>query len=457
MLQIYNTLSRQKEIFTPRVPGKVGFYVCGVTVYDLCHIGHARTYIAFDTVVRYLRYCGYQVTAVRNITDIDDKIIRRANERGVDFASVVAEFTQAMHDDFAALSILPPDKEPRATVTIPEIIAMNAALIEKGHAYATPTGDVYFAVSTFSTYGRLSRQALDDLRAGARVEVDEEKRDPVDFALWKAAKPNEPSWDSPWGKGRPGWHIECSAMSKHELGEHFDIHAGGSDLQFPHHENEIAQSEAANGCTFVNYWMHTGMVQVDAVKMSKSLGNFFTIREVLKEYAPEVVRYFLVSSHYRSQLNYSTENLDSAKAALERFYTALRGLPKSTDMAGEDYARSFRDAMNDDFNTPEAVAVLFELVREINRVKSSEPETAASLAAQLRQLGGLLGILQRDPEAFFKAGSGDDTSLIDGLIAERLLARKARDFARADALRQQLTGMGIVLEDNAQGTSWKRG
>ncbi len=456
MLQIFNTLTRQKEAFKPIVPGKVGFYVCGVTVYDYCHIGHARTYIAFDTVVRYLRFSGYEVTSVRNVTDIDDKIIRRANERGVDFVSVVNEFTKAMHDDFAQLGIAAPDKEPRATHTIDGIIAITSTLIAKGHAYATDSGDVYFAVNTFNNYGALSRQSIDDLQSGARVEVGEIKRDPLDFALWKAAKPNEPSWDSPWGKGRPGWHIECSAMSKACLGEHFDIHAGGSDLQFPHHENEIAQSEGANGCTFVNTWMHTGMVQVDAVKMSKSLGNFFTIRDVLKAYAPEVIRYFLVSAHYRSQINYSQENLDVAKSSLERLYTAMRGLPVVTTLAGDEWAQRFVAAMDDDFNTPEAMAVLFDLAREINRVKTSDATMAAQLAAQLRRLAAVLGLLQQDAEAFFQASAGDDGARIDALIQERLAARKAKDFARADAIRKQLADEGVILEDNAQGTSWKR-
>ncbi len=456
MLQIFNTLTREKSPFQPLQAGKVGMYVCGVTVYDYCHIGHARTYVAFDVIARYLRFSGYDVTVVRNITDIDDKIIRRANERGLGFQSVVDEFVTAMHEDFAALGIARPDVEPRATTTIAEIIAMNETLIARGMAYATADGDVYYRVNRFAGYGKLSGQSIDDLQAGARVEVGEQKEDPLDFALWKSAKPGEPSWDSPWGQGRPGWHIECSAMSKKCLGAHFDIHGGGSDLQFPHHENEIAQSEGANGCHYVNYWLHTGMVQVDAVKMSKSLGNFFTIREVLKEYSPEVVRMFLLSGHYRSQLNYSQDNLDSAKGALERFYTALRGLPRVYSLAGETFEQRFRAAMDDDFNVPEALAVLFDLVREINRVKSADPEQAAKLAAMFRRLGAVLNIAQDEPENFFKAAAGDDAARIEALIQERLDARKAKDFARADAIRKHLLEEGIVLEDGAQGTSWKR-
>ena len=456
MLQLFNTLTRQKEVFTPIHAGKIGMYVCGVTVYDYCHIGHARTYVGFDVIARYLRFSGYDLTVVRNITDIDDKIIRRANERGVDFSSVVSEFTGAMHEDFAALGIMAPDIEPRATTTIAEIIAMNQTLIGQGMAYATVSGDVYYRVNRFAEYGRLSGQSIADLQVGARVEVGEEKEDPLDFALWKAAKPLEPSWDSPWGNGRPGWHIECSAMSKQCLGEHFDIHGGGSDLQFPHHENEIAQSEGANGCTFVNYWLHTGMVQVDAVKMSKSLGNFFTIREVLKEYSPEVVRFFLLSGHYRSQLNYSQDNLDAANGALARFYTALRGLAVVAELAGEEFEQRFRASMDDDFNVPEAMAVLFDLVREINRLKSTDLDLAAQLAAMLRRLSGVLGIGQNDPEAFFKQGAGENAARIEALIQERLDARKGKDFTRADEIRQQLSAEGVVLEDGAHGTTWKR-
>ena len=456
MLQIYNTLTRQKEQFKPLQPGKVGMYVCGVTTYDYCHVGHARTYISFDVVARYLRFSGYQVLFVRNITDIDDKIIKRANEQGVDFASVVETYVNAMHEDFAALDILPPDVEPRATTTIDGIIAITEQLIARGMAYATVDGDVYYRVKKFPEYGRLSGQSLDDLMSGARVEVGEQKEDPLDFALWKSAKPNEPSWDSPWGKGRPGWHIECSAMSKACLGNTFDIHGGGSDLQFPHHENEIAQSEGANGCQFVRYWMHSGMVQVDAVKMSKSLGNFFTIRDVLKAYSAEVIRFFLLSGHYRSQLNYSQDNLDAAKNALARLYTALRGLPVTSKLAGEGYETRFREAMDDDFNVPEAIAVLFDLVREINRLRTNDEQAAAEHAAMFRRLAAVLGICQSDPESFFKQGSGDEAEEIEALIAERLAAKKAKNFARADEIRKELSERGIVLEDSATGTTWKR-
>ncbi|QGX38960.1 cysteine--tRNA ligase [Permianibacter aggregans] len=456
MLQIYNTLTRQKEQFKPLQPGKVGMYVCGVTTYDYCHIGHARTYISFDVVARYLRFSGYQVLFVRNITDIDDKIIKRANEQQVGFEVIVDTYVKAMHDDFAALDILPPDVEPRATTTIEGIIAITEQLIARNMAYATADGDVYYRVKKFPEYGRLSGQSLDDLMSGARVEVGEQKENPLDFALWKSAKPNEPSWDSPWGKGRPGWHIECSAMSKACLGNTFDIHGGGSDLQFPHHENEIAQSEGANGCQFVRYWMHSGMVQVDAVKMSKSLGNFFTIRDVLKAYSAEVIRFFLLSGHYRSQLNYSQDNLDAAKNALARLYTALRGLPVTSKLAGESYETRFREAMDDDFNVPEAIAVLFDLVREINRLRANDEHAAAEHAAMFRRLAAVLGICQSDPESFFKQGSDDEAEEIEALIAERLAAKKAKNFARADEIRKELSECGIVLEDSATGTTWKR-
>lgn len=456
MLQIYNTLTRQKEVFKPLQAGKVGMYVCGVTTYDYCHIGHGRTYISFDVVARYLRFIGYDLTVVRNITDIDDKIIQRGNERGVGFQSVVDTYVKAMHEDFAALDILPPDIEPRATATIAEIIEINEQLISRGMAYATPDGDVYYRVKKFAEYGRLSGQSIDDLQSGARVEVGDKKEDPLDFALWKAAKPGEPSWASPWGQGRPGWHIECSAMSKKCLGETFDIHGGGSDLQFPHHENEIAQSEGANGCTFVNYWMHGGMVQVDSVKMSKSLGNFFTIRDVLKVYSGEVIRFFLLSGHYRSQLNYSQDNLDAAKNALTRLYTALRGLPVVNDYAGESFEQRFKEAMDDDFNSPEAIAVLFDLVREINKVRATDIIEAAKLAAMFRRLSAVLGVAQRDPEAFFQQAGDTDIAHVDALIQERIEAKKAKNFARADEIRKLLSEQGIALEDTASGTSWKK-
>ncbi|MBP8024747.1 MAG: cysteine--tRNA ligase, partial [Chromatiaceae bacterium] len=369
MLQIHNSLTRHKADFVPLEPGKVRLYVCGMTVYDLCHLGHARVMVVFDVVYRYLQHLGYEVTYVRNITDIDDKIITRANERGEAFADLTARFIQAMHEDAAALGVLPPSAEPRATAHIAEILAMIQTLIAKGHAYAADNGDVYYAVASFPGYGRLSGKDPAELRAGSRVEPDEAKRDPLDFALWKAAKLGEPAWESPWGPGRPGWHIECSAMSTCCLGNHFDIHGGGADLQFPHHENEIAQSEGATGEPFVNIWMHNGFVRVNEEKMSKSLGNFFTVREILARYRPEEVRYFILTSHYRSPLNYDEEHLEQARGALTRFYTALRGLPIAAPVGGEALRARFAAAMDDDFNTPEALAALFDLAREINRAR----------------------------------------------------------------------------------------
>ena len=407
MLYVHNNLTRQKEPFRPINPQNVRMYVCGMTVYDYCHIGHARVLVVFDVIYRYLRklYGEQHVTYIRNITDIDDKIIARANENRESFQDLTERFITAMHEDADLLGVMRPNEEPRATVHMDEIIAMIQALVERGHAYAADNGDVYYDVSSFADYGRLSGKQLDDLRAGARVEVDEAKADPLDFVLWKAAKPEEPSWDSPWGKGRPGWHIECSAMSTHCLGNHFDIHGGGLDLQFPHHENEIAQSCAATGEAFVNVWLHNGFVRVDDEKMSKSLGNFFTIREVLEQYAPEVVRYFILTSHYRSPLNYSDKHLDNAKSALTTLYTALRGLAGSAVEVGNAFNSRFETAMRDEFNTPEAIAVLFDLAKEINRQREADPEQATQLAAQLRQLGSLLGLLQDDPEAFLQGKS----------------------------------------------------
>ena len=462
MLQIHNNLTKQKEVFTPIVPGKVGIYVCGMTVYDYCHIGHARVLVVFDMVVRYLRFRGYEVTYVRNITDIDDKIIKRAHDNGEEIGALTSRFIDAMHEDADALGVLRPDEEPRATTSMGQIIDMIKILVDKGYAYAADNGDVYYDVSRFEHYGQLASKKLEDLRAGERVAVDEAKDDPLDFVLWKAAKPGEPAWDSPWGPGRPGWHIECSAMSTHCLGNHFDIHGGGLDLQFPHHENEIAQSEAATGCKFVNVWMHNGFVQINEEKMSKSLGNFFTLREVLNSYRPEVIRYFILASHYRSPLNYSDQNLDSAKAALERFYTALRGIDAAQVEEGGEYERRFIAAMDDDFNTPEALAVMFELVSEINRAKAAgESEEAAHLAGILKRLGGVLGLLQDDPEAFFKGVGGADTgglsdAQIEALIQRRLDARKEKNWAEADRIRDELQNNGIVLEDGAGGTTWRR-
>ena len=465
MLHIHNNLTKRKEPFTPIDPKNVRMYVCGMTVYDLCHLGHARVLVVFDVVNRYLRriYGDEHVTYVRNVTDIDDKIIARANERGEDIGTLTGHFIEEMTRDADALGVQHPDEEPRATRHMDEIIAMIQALVDKGFAYQAEGddesgGDVYYAVSRFEHYGELSGKNTDDLRAGARVDVDTAKRDPLDFVLWKAAKPGEPYWESPWGRGRPGWHIECSAMSTCCLGNHFDIHGGGLDLQFPHHENEIAQSEAATGEKFVNVWMHNGFVRIDEEKMSKSLGNFFTIREVLEKYDPEVVRYFILGSHYRSPLNYSDKHLDEAKAALTTLYNALRGV---TPVEGGDvsaYAARFEAAMDDDFNTSEAIAVLFELAREVNRLRDTDAQTAGQLAAELKRLGGCLGLLERDPESFFQAGSADGLSAdqVEELIAARIAARQNKDWAESDRIRDELLAQGIVLEDGPQGTTWRR-
>ncbi|MDQ2696279.1 MAG: cysteine--tRNA ligase [Pseudomonadota bacterium] len=461
MLHIYNSLTRRKEPFVPIEPGRVRMYVCGMTVYDYCHIGHARVMVVFDAVVRYLRWHGYAVTYVRNITDVDDKIIRRAAENREDMAALTARFVQAMHEDAAALGVAPPDREPRATQAIAAIVALIRALLDKGFAYQGDSGDVYYDVSRFPPYGALANKNIDELRAGARVEVAEAKADPLDFVLWKAAKPGEPAWPAPWGAGRPGWHIECSAMAMSCLGERFDIHGGGMDLKFPHHENEIAQSEAVTGQRYVNYWMHNGFVQVDEEKMSKSLGNFFTVREVLQRYRPEVVRLFILSSHYRSPLNYSTENLETAKASLNRLYTALRGLPMQEPPPGQDHEARFRQAMDDDFNTPEALAVLFDLAHEVNRLREQVSDQAAGAAALLRRLGGLLGLVQADPEAFLQEAETQSGGLsrqaIEQLIQQRAAARQARQWAEADRIRAQLAQAGIVLEDGPGETVWRRG
>jgi cysteinyl-tRNA synthetase len=455
MLKLYNSLARDKQEFVPIEPGRVRMYVCGMTVYDYCHLGHARVLVVFDMITRWLRASGYAVDYVRNVTDIDDKIIRRALENGEAYTALTQRFIDAMHEDSVALGVLPPDHEPRATEYVGRMLTMIETLIANGHAYAAANGDVYYAVQSFPTYGQLSGKSLEDLRAGERVEIDPNKRDPMDFALWKSAKPDEPSWPSPWGAGRPGWHIECSVMGSDLLGRHFDIHGGGQDLQFPHHENEIAQSEGAHGCKFVNYWLHNGFVRVDDEKMSKSLGNFFTIREVLERYDAEVVRFFILRAHYRSPLNYSDQHLDDAKAALNRLYTALRGIEaQAWDIDWSDpYGARFQAAMDDDFNTPEALAVLFDLAAESNR--SGTPESAARLKA----LAGVLGLLQRDPEAYLKSG-GEEGGLtaerIEALIEERLAARKAKDFKRSDAIRDELKAAGIVLEDGPLGTQWRR-
>ncbi|KLV11303.1 cysteine--tRNA ligase [Photobacterium ganghwense] len=459
MLKIYNSLTRQKEEFKPIQPGKVGMYVCGVTIYDLCHIGHGRTFVSFDVVSRYLRYLGYDLTFVRNITDIDDKIIKRAAENGESCDSLTERLIGEMYADFDALGMKRPDIEPRATAYIAEIITMCERLIERGFAYVADNGDVMFEVNKFDEYGKLSKQDLDQLQAGARVDIETAKRSPLDFVLWKMSKPGEPTWESPWGPGRPGWHIECSAMNSAILGDHFDIHGGGSDLQFPHHENEIAQSCCATGSKYVNTWMHSGMVMVDREKMSKSLGNFFTIRDVLAHYDAETVRYFLMSGHYRSQLNYSEDNLKQARSALERLYTALRGLDAAAEAnGGEEFVIRFKEAMNDDFNTPEAYSVLFDMAREINRLKGEDEAAAAGLAARMRELADVLGLLSQEPEAFLQGGAGQDEDVaeIEALIQQRLDARAAKDWAAADEARDKLAAMGIILEDGPQGTTWRR-
>jgi cysteinyl-tRNA synthetase len=470
MLKIYNTLAREKQKFTPIVAGKVSMYVCGMTVYDYCHLGHARVMVVFDMVSRWLRASGYNVTYVRNVTDIDDKIIKRANENNETIAQLTQRFIDAMDEDSAKLGVLRPDIEPKATEFVGGMLTMIAALIEKGFAYPAANGDVFYSVSNFQGYGKLSGKSLEDLRAGERVEVDSFKRDPMDFVLWKAAKPGEPSWDSPWGKGRPGWHIECSAMSAHHLGQQFDIHGGGQDLQFPHHENEIAQSEAAHShdgkpCQMVNYWMHNGFVRVDDEKMSKSLGNFFTIRTVLEKYDAEVVRFFILRAHYRSPLNYSDQHLDDAKIALTRLYTALRGLDVIDAKVDwqHPYAVRFKQAMDDDFNTPEAMAVLFDLANEVNKTKS------ADVVSLLKNLAGVLGLLSRDSDDFLQGKSNaintnadgakltdNATTLnVDDLITKRLEAKKAKNFAEADRIRKELAEAGIILEDTPQGTTWR--
>lgn len=460
MLQIYNTLTKSKQPFTPINPGQIRMYVCGITVYDLCHIGHARVMVCFDLITRYLRARGWDVDYVRNITDVDDKILRRAAENGESVEELTARMIAAMHEDEAALSVLRPDQEPRATRHIGDIIEMVQTLIDKGYAYAALNGDVYYRVDKFATYGKLTNKVVDELRAGARVEVESAKESPLDFVLWKAAKAGELSWESPWGAGRPGWHIECSAMSKCCLGDTFDIHGGGPDLPFPHHENEIAQSEAANGKTYVNYWMHAGPVRVNAEKMSKSLGNFFTIRDVLKEHNPEVVRYFLASVHYRSHIDYSTDSLHEAKSALDRFYQALEGVKSSDSKLDEqsDYTVRFYEAMDDDFNTPRALAVLFDLVGELNRAKAEGLDTVAYYAGQLRALGGLIGLLQQESNAYLQhAAEGEITpEAIEALIQERKEARAAKEFARSDEIRDQLAAQGVVLKDGPQGTQWYR-
>ena len=452
MLKIYNTLTRNKETFTPIQSNQVRMYVCGMTVYDYCHLGHARVMVVFDLVSRWFRTSDYAVTYVRNITDVDDKIINRANENNETIAELTQRFIDAMDEDAAKLGVIRPDNEPRATAHIDAMIEMIQTLVERGSAYAADNGDVFYAVRSFDGYGKLSGKSLDDLRAGERVEVDTFKRDPLDFVLWKSVKPNEPHWDSPWGAGRPGWHIECSAMSAKHLGEHFDIHGGGQDLQFPHHENEIAQSEATHNCQMANYWMHNGFVRVDDEKMSKSLGNFFTIRTVLGQYDAEVVRFFILRAHYRSPLNYSDKHLDDAKAALTRLYNALRDVETTSDVIdwSDPEAVRFKAAMDDDFNTPEAIAVLFDLANEVNTNKATE---AANL---LKNLAGVIGLLAQDTDAFMQGEAADSVLDIDGLIKARIDAKATKNYAEADRIRQELTDAGIALEDTPQGTTWRK-
>lgn len=464
MLKIYNTLSKQKEIFKPLQFGKIDLYVCGMTTYDYCHIGHGRLYLVFDVVIRYLRSIGYTVRYIRNITDIDDKIITRAQERNIPFTALTAEFIQAMNEDFQNLNLISPTIEPRATDYIPQMIEMIQKLVDKGYAYVGETGDVYYDIEKFETYGCLSHRDLEDLKAGSRVEVNDAKQHPFDFVLWKMAKPNEPSWDSPWGKGRPGWHIECSAMSLENCGETFDIHGGGPDLKFPHHENERAQSEAATGKKFVNYWMHIGFVQKDKEKMSKSLGNFLTIRDFLKQYHPEVMRYFSIMSHYRSPIDYATDNIDAAAKGLSRLYTALRGIlivfPANAGIQSKQtpFEQKFQSAMNDDFNTPEAIAVLFEIAHEINRNREANPPKALELALELKKLGNILGLLYSEPEAFLQNITGKTIGItpaeIEQLIAARNQARKSKQWTESDRIRDELLAKGISLEDTVTGTIW---
>lgn len=461
-IRIYNSMTRKIEVLTPVRPGRIGIYVCGVTVYDDCHLGHARMLLTFDVVVRYLRYRGYRVNYVRNITDIDDKIIRRAAENRESTASLTERYIARLKEDEQALGIVSPNSEPRATSSMPAIITMIARLIERDYAYKADNGDVYYRVSRFTRYGRLSGRRVNELRAGVRIEVEAGKEDPLDFALWKAARVGEPSWSAPWGQGRPGWHIECSAMSTEALGDHFDIHGGGLDLKFPHHENEIAQTEAATGQPFANVWMHNGFVEVEQEKMAKSLGNFVTIRDLLALYPGETLRFFILSSHYRSPLAYSVSRLGEAHSALSRLYLALNKLPVVGDDHGEgleEYRSRFHAAMDEDFNTPEALAVLFEITHEINRIRASDPHRAAALARILKELAAPLGILQSAPDQYLRNTVDTDLTVedIELRIAERTLARKVRDFGKADRIRDELAESGVILEDSANGTTWRRG
>ena len=460
MLHIHNSLTKQKELFTSIVPGKVKLYVCGMTVYDFCHVGHARVIVVFDIVTRYFKASGYEVNYIRNITDIDDKIIARANEKNETIQELTERFISEMHKDADALGAARPDAEPKATESISEMLVMIETLISKGLAYTAGNGDVYYDVSEFPNYGKLSGRNINELRAGERVEVNEAKNDPMDFVLWKAAKLGEPAWESPWGRGRPGWHIECSAMSAHCLGEHFDIHGGGLDLQFPHHENEIAQSEGAHGCQSVNYWMHNGFVRIDDEKMSKSLGNFFTVREVLKKYQAEVVRYFILTSQYRSPLNYSDEQLEQAKNSLTKFYSALRGIEADESVIwqnNEEYGARFKAAMDDDFNTALALSVMADVRQDLNKLlEQGSSGQQGYLAGLLHSFGEVLGLFQQDTEAFFDSDKGDDVELIKALISARNKARDDKDWGKADQVRDELKARGIILEDAAGKTIWRR-
>ena len=461
MLKIYNTLTNQKQVFKPINPSSVGIYVCGMTVYDFCHMGHARVLVMFDVMTRHMRRTFPEVKYVRNITDIDDKIINRSIENQEDIYSLTNRFIKAMHEDEIALNILKPDFEPRATESIDQMYSMIESLIEKGFAYQGKNGDVYYSVKRFKNYGKLSGKNLDGLKAGARVDIESDKRDPLDFVLWKMAKPNEPKWSSPWGEGRPGWHLECSAMSTHHLGNHFDIHGGGMDLTFPHHENEIAQSEGANNCSFVNTWMHVGYVNINDEKMSKSLNNFFTIRNVLEKYDGETLRYFLISSHYRSPLSFSDENLASAKSALTRLYTATRGLSASSKAMGQvtmrfDYEKRFNEALDDDFNTPIALSILFEIAKHANTEREDDKDQAGALSELLRKLGNHIGIMRYDADDYLKMGIELSDAKIDEKIYQRESARALKDFAMSDQIRDELLALGIILEDSINGTSWRR-
>ncbi len=459
MLKIYNTLSGKKEIFKPIEEGKVGMYVCGNTVYDFCHIGHARAMISFDVISRFIRHLGYELNYVRNITDVDDKIIKRAEENNESTQALTERMIAAQREDELRLGNKMPDREPKATEFMQEIIDMVQTLIDKGFAYQGSSGDVYYRATAFKEYGKLNNRKLEDMLAGARIDVETAKEHPADFVLWKQAKGGEVAWPSPWGLGRPGWHIECSAMSTNCLGSHFDIHGGGPDLKFPHHENEIAQSEAATGKEYVNYWMHCGAVRVNNEKMSKSLGNFFTVRDVLEKYNAEVIRYLMVSSQYRSPIDYSDQSLNEAKVGLERLYTALRQQSVAKSYQATAYTQRFEEAMSDDFNTPVAVSVLFELVRELNKAKTDAPAKAEALAAELKDLAALLGLLNQEPEFFLQNSTlsdGLDEKAIQVLIDERTQARKDKNFARSDEIRDELAAQGIELLDSREGTTWTR-